>query len=145
MFGKNAVRSYNIELSSSAFNYVLVIVDADAIITENAKLQEKKEKYKELEKQLNCRCLLLLNIYELEALILADIAGFKDYYQTNITFKGSVAHVEKPKEFLQEKTGKKYKVSDCPTLFQHLNFDTIANNCPYFKAFIADFEKALKN
>ena len=145
MFTETAVRSYNLELTTSDFNYVVVIVDADAIITEDSKIQEKKNLYKWLEKQLNCKSILLLNIYELEALILADISGCKDYYQTNISFKGSVSHQQNPKEFLQQKTGRKYKVSDCPDLFKILSFDTIVKNCAYFKTFVADFESAIAN
>ena len=144
IFNDASVRSYNIEIMKDRPHHIIVIIDADSIVTENAKIKKRKSLYNKLSRQLNCKSLLLLNIYELEALILADIEGFNKHYQTKVNFKGNVSYQQKPKEYLQEKSARKYQVAHCAYLFLHLNFDTILQNCAYFKTFVADFEKAIK-
>ena len=48
-----------------------------------------------------------------------------------------------PKEFLMENS--KYKESDCPELFKHLEINTVINNCRYFKTFYNKFSKLIEN
>lgn len=88
-----------------------------------------------------------MNIYELEALILADIETFNKIYKVDIKIKGNVMYQKEPKEFLKLKTKgcrKKYFESDCPDLFKRLRFNKIGSNCKYFSDFIAEFKKTAK-
>jgi hypothetical protein len=88
--------------------------------------------------------IFLLNIYELEALMLADIQTFNLHYKSKINFNGNPMMQEKPKEFLMAKTEycqKKYVVSHAPNVFEKLDFETVYKNCSYFKAFIKEFEQ----
>jgi 5'(3')-deoxyribonucleotidase len=138
-----AKKAIAIEVTEQKPDLVVVIRDADALESHENAIGEKKEWYRHFANQIDKKSVLLLNVYELEALILADIEILKTYYQVQVNFKGSVSHQEKPKEYLHQKTGKKYKVSDCPDLFRNLRFETIRGNCAYFKDFILSFEQAL--
>ncbi len=138
-----AKRAIAIEVKEQKPDLVIVIRDADVVESNEHIIGEKKEWYLHFVKQIDRKSVFLLNVYELEALILADIESFKKYYQVAFNFTGSVSHQEKPKEYLQQKTAKKYKVSDCPDLFHCLHFETIKRNCAYFKDFISSFEQAV--
>ncbi len=146
MFTDSALKSYNVEIRRKMPDHIIVIIDADAIITEEQKINAKKAAYRKIHTGLTCKSkLLLLNIYELEALILADINTFNNSYRSDINFTGSVMHKENPKGFLTSKTakGKKYQESHCPELFKLLKFDIVIKKCPYFNAFINEFEIAI--
>ncbi len=145
MLNQAAIRAYNFEIQKHKPNHIIVIMDADAIITEKNKIQAKQGLYNNRKKEINCNNILLLNIYELEALALADIDSFNEHYNSKVKFTGSVSHKEDPKKYLKNETDKKYKESDCPEIFKHLQFDTVMKNCSYFEEFIANFEDVVKN
>jgi len=46
-----------------------------------------------------------------------------------------------PKEFLKEKSKKKYSESDNPEIFKKVNIVNLINNCKFFKRFTESFEK----
>jgi len=142
-----AIRAVVSEVGYQQPNIVVVIRDGDALASNSKMIKERMEWYQDLSVKMNTTSFFLLNIYELEALILADMESFNARYKVNINFKSSVSHKENPKEFLKEKTSKgnkQYHESHCPELFQQLNFDTVVKNCAYFKTFVADFEMAIK-
>ena len=85
--------------------------------------------------------MFLLHIYEIEALILADIDTFNTLYKVKIDFKKDPMLISEPKEYLQSKC-KKYKPSDNSSIFEKLNFKKLLN-CRYFENFINNFEKAI--
>jgi hypothetical protein len=90
---------------------------------------------------------LLINIYELEALILADIATFNKFYGTSINYSKNVMHHKEPKEFLIQKTAKNkktYSESHCPEIFRHLDISIIRQKCIYFREFYDDFKTRLQ-
>jgi hypothetical protein len=102
---------------------------------------------KELDATINNKGLLLLNIWELEALIFADITTFNKLYNTTYKFSGDQSFKKNPKEELKRITfqkKKKFNESDCPEIFENLNFNTVENNCNYFADFITDFNKKIK-
>ncbi len=132
-----SVKSYNIEIKSKLPDYVIVIMDADLTIHDEEKIQKKKDKFYRNFETLSCKNkLLLMNVYELEALIVADIDSCNKYYKSNITYSGNVMYLNDPKKFLMDKTlkGKQYHVSHCPDLFKTLQFDTIIKNVPISKS-----------
>ena len=128
-----------------SLDFVIYIRDLDDLETNREKIQQREKWFHDLEKCTNGKGILLLNIYELEALILADINCFNKHYGTTLQIKGDPMRKKNPKEFLQEKTRKKkkYKESDCPDLFSSLNIKKLIFKCKYFGAFIVEFEKKL--
>ncbi len=144
---KNVQKALKIQFEEYKPKIVLFIRDADALETEKAKINKVISWFIKLNIVVNNNGILLINIYELEALILADIDTFNNLYKTNINFTGNVAFKKEPKEFLILKTRnnkKKYSESDCPELFKELRFDTITQNCKYFSDFIVELKKAAK-
>ena len=83
-----------------------------------------------------------MNIYELEAMILADIQTFNKIYSVKINFMANPMYKTEPKEFLIEKTSKankQYSESHCPEIFKQLKFDVVIENCDYFNVFYDAF------
>jgi len=135
-----------IEFAEKKPNLLIVIRDADAIVTEAQKLTKRKDWYKSLVDGITNKSMFLLIIYELESWIIADINTFNKIYNTKINFKKNIHYFKDPKGFLKEKTrnnNKKYKESDAPDLFKKLSFNTIKSNCTVFNKFIKDFESAI--
>jgi len=57
-------------------------------------------------------------------------------------------HILDPKGKLKEATrklSKKFEESHCPDIFNQLDLNTISNNCSFFKNFLTDFDKKLKD
>jgi hypothetical protein len=124
-------KSLKVEFETYKPDVVVFMRDADGIITEHQKIEKVKEWFDKLNPIVNKKGILLTNIYELEALILADIETFNSMYGTSIANQGNVTYKKEPKEFLMTKTsgGKKvYKESHCPDIFSKLRFDVITKN-----------------
>jgi hypothetical protein len=141
---KNALE---IEYKSKKPDWVVFIRDTDCIVTEKNKIKVKENWFKNLLPAVNNYGLLLLNIYELEAMILADITTFNRLYGTSIQYKKDVMYQKEPKEFLKTKTKnakKKYEESHCPDVFAQIQFETVIANCKYLKEFVTHFKTKLK-
>lgn len=124
---------------------VLFIRDSDSLPSEKEKIKIIKNWFHKLNKIVDNKGIFLLNIYELEALLLADINTFNKTYKTSIKFTKNVMFQKEPKEFLISKTKKlkkTYSESDCPEIFGHLDFDLLIKNCSYFSEFYQTFKKA---
>lgn len=146
LFTESASKSFNFEIKKDPPHCVIVIADADAVITENPKINHKRFLYERLSKLLSCKSLLLLNIYELEALIFADIDIFNSHYHVSIKGDRDVMYISEPKEELRRKTSKmkkKYSESHCPDLFKDLRIEIVSKNCAYFKEFLNDFSQMI--
>ena len=137
-------RILKLEVSSRTdVSAVIVVLDLDSDAQDEEALREKKSWFGKLNNFFPQRGLLLLNIYELEALILADIETFNSLFKTSIQFKGDPMAQKDPKEFLEQKTRRskrKFTVSENPEIFKHLNFEQVRQKCRYFKEFIRDLE-----
>jgi len=132
-----------IEFEDYKPDHVIFIRDADALPTEKEKIDKIIAWFEKLNKTVKQKGILLINIYELEALILADIESFNRLYATSIQYSKNCMHQKEPKEFLMQKTAKNRKVyseSDCPNIFEHLKYDVVVTNCAYFK----DFDTTIK-
>jgi len=146
----NARTAHSLKIEFEEFDphFVLFIRDADALITEEKKIRKVHEWFEKLNSVVAQKGILLINIYELEALILADIYTFNKIYGTEIKFSKNVMYQNEPKELLIQKTSKnrkKYRESDCPDIFLKLNFDTVTKNCIYFKNFYDLFMHKVDN
>ena len=99
-----------------------------------------------IDKDLPSTGILLLNIHELEALILADIDSFNNHFNSKIKFATDPMKKIKPKEFLMDKTKKHsrtYRESDAPEIFNLLDINKVIEKCEYFGAFIMKFERKI--
>lgn len=141
------IKALEIELQLRKYDYVIFIRDLDGFETEKSKLENRLKWFNKLNQVCNKKGLLLLNIYELEALILADIEIFNKEYKVSISNVGNVMSKKEPKEFLILKTNKskkKYAESHCPDLFKKLRVSQVAINCKYFKDFIHALDLIIK-
>lgn len=135
-----------IEVDTQKPALLIVVRDSDCIRTEDQKLKGRSLWYQNLTKSLAIPKLLLLNIAELEALILADIDSFNKLYKVLIKPPGDVSMIADPKKLLREKTDglrKKFQESDCPTIFSNLDIAVIQKNCLFFRDFMVDFKQEL--
>ncbi|MEO6834006.1 MAG: DUF4276 family protein [Chitinophagaceae bacterium] len=145
MDSEKFARMVKAELTDDQKDLYVFIRDADGVATEKAKLKKRKEWYCELSKDTKRPTLFLLNIYELEALIFADIDTFNHLYGSKIKSPGDVSMMSEPKDELKHKTEKrkKYHESHCPDIFKKMNLETVKNNCRYFAEFVAELNKAV--
>jgi len=140
-------RSLPIEIETQKCRLVIFIRDLDAFKSQTDKVQVKIQWFDGLNNAVNNCGILLLNIWELEALILGDIETFNKIYQIKHKFTGDPMLVKDPKEKLKQLTynsQKQYKESHCPDLFKELNIDQIESKCAFFKEFLTEFDAKLK-
>lgn len=139
-------RTLIIEMEDQNINLIIYIRDLDAFKTNKSQLKNREDWFHKLNNQFDKNGLLLLNIWELEALILADIDTFNQVYHISHRFTGDPSNIENPKETLKRltsKSNKKYKESDCPEIFKKLDIEVIKNKCGYFNSFIKNFAQKL--
>jgi hypothetical protein len=125
--------------------FAICIRDLDGFITETDKIKNRLDWHSEIETEIK-ESVLLLNIWELESLIFADIEVFNDLYKTKLNFKGDPEFVKEPKEELKRKTRnnkKEFHENDCPAIFKKLRFEVVFKNSKTFKKFIQELDKKL--
>jgi hypothetical protein len=133
-----------IELKTNHYPIIIYNRDLDGLETETRKKEKVVKWFNGLNALHKETGILLLHIYELEALILADIEAFNTMFGTQINFTGNPMFKAKPKEYLKAQTRKnwkKFEVSENPAIFEKLRIETVIKNCPYFKTFIIAFEQ----
>lgn len=126
-------------------NFAICIRDLDGFRSETDKIKNRLDWHSEIETQIK-ESVLLLNIWELESLIFADIEVFENLYKTKLNFKGDPEFIKEPKEVLKRKTRnnkKEFHENDCPAIFQKLRFEMVLKNSKTFKEFIENLEKKL--
>ncbi|MGB3778273.1 MAG: DUF4276 family protein [Tunicatimonas sp.] len=136
-----AKRLLRAEWKSTEMDFILYIRDLDAAESNTTARQLKENWFAALDGNTNSEGILLLNIYELEALILADITTFNKIYSTKINFGGDPMKKSQHKEYLKRKTRKnrrRYKESDTPELFKQMDINSLIKTCRYFSTFIKD-------
>lgn len=138
-----AIRTLEIEFKDRNCDFVVYLRDLDSHGQDKVALAQKQAWFAKLDQVTNGEGILLLSIYELEALLLADIETFNSIYKTSIKFPGDPSKQRDPKEFLMEKTSKtarKYKESDCPAIFPKLDFNKLVKRCSFFSEFVQQFD-----
>ncbi|WP_439699190.1 DUF4276 family protein [Mucilaginibacter sp. AW1-7] len=139
-------RSLPIEFEDQECRFIIYVRDLDAFKSQKDKLQAKTQWFKDLDALVNNEGILLLNIWELEALIFGDITAFNKLYTTKHKVTHDPMLIKEPKEVLKKltfKSNKQFKESHCPEIFKHLNINEVEKNCSCFKEFIAEFEAKL--
>ncbi len=140
-------RSLPIEFENQECKFIIYIRDLDAFKSQKDKLQAKMQWFKDLDAVVNNQGILLLNIWELEALIFGDIDTFNKIYTTKHKVTQDPMLIKEPKEVLKRLTfkSKQFKESHCPEIFKQLDIDKIEAKCSCFKDFIVEFDEKLKN
>lgn len=133
------------DFDNSGCVFVVYVRDLDELESHKEKFNARNNWFKDLDTHVNSNGILMLNIWELEALILGDIETFNKIY--NVSHKpGNPMFVRDPKKVLIDitsKNRKQFKESDCPDIFKQLNIDKVEKNCSCFKKFIKEFEGKL--
>lgn len=134
-----------IECITERPDIVIFIRDLDGLLTKDFRLKrlQRQNYYKSFK---GCtqvkKTVFLLNIWEIEALILADIEAFNKFYNCSIEYNENPMLVKEPKELLYS-FHKKYSESHNGEIFEISDFDKVYKNCDYFKSFINKFERLL--
>lgn len=134
-------RFLRIEYETQKPDIVVFIRDLDATWPNRPKYYTRQEYFSNSNSVVDKKGIFLLNIFEIEALILADINTFNSLYDTkNVEFE-NVMTISEPKEVLKKITSK-YCISDNPIIFKKLNYDELLK-CLYFKKFIKKLDRQL--
>ena len=134
-------RFLRIEFENKNPDLVIFIRDLDSILPNKLKKAERQLYFSSSNSVVDKKGIYLLNIYEIEALILADIETFNRIYNCEIPLIENPMNIEEPKEFLRSKA-KNYTESDNPDIFKAIEFQKMFN-CSYFKDFIKKLNKTI--
>lgn len=134
-------RFLRIEFETEKPDIVIFIRDLDSTWPNKNQYYKRQEYFSDSNSVVDKKGIFLLNIYEIEALILADIETFNSIYSTSIAPFPNVMIISEPKELLENST-KKYCISDNPEIFEKINFDNVLN-CIYFNNFIKKFNRKI--
>jgi hypothetical protein len=98
------LRSLIVEYANNSCQFVLFVRDLDGYSTEKAKVKKVRTWAENIDAKLKSNGLLLINIWELEALILADIGAFSKKYGISSSYSGNPMMQREPKEYLKHIT-----------------------------------------
>lgn len=132
------------EFESAKLDFVIFIRDLDSHQRDRKQILVRKSYMNAFKGSVKHKCILFLNIYMIEALILADIETFNSIYKTNIVLDKPVSEYEDPKQFLKVQTRYRYKEGRNSFILKDCNINTIIAKCDYFEKFIIRFEKDIK-
>jgi len=142
---KSFRRLLRIEYEEQQPDIVIFIRDLDALENDRTAKRRRQAIFSYSNRIVDRTGIALLNIYELEALILADINTFNNYYGTEVAEFADPMMVPTPKEVLINATrgSEQFNESHNPALFSLLNFNIVAERCRYFSAFIRRFDRLI--
>jgi len=143
---KKAINQIRREFELENPGLVIFMRDLDSHEGDKKKKRERQATFTKLKWLVDKKAIHLLHIYEIEALILADIDVFNKQYNCKLEQPPDPMKVADPKEVLMaasRKLASPFNVSHNPDLFKLLNFNTLIKNCRYFSSFIKKFDKAL--
>lgn len=136
-------RFLRLEYETKNPDLIVFIRDLDSILPNVPQLNDRKLYFTNSNSVVDKKGVYLLHIYEIEALILADIEVFNQIYNSNILPVSDPMLIEEPKEYIRTRE-KKYNESHNPDIFKEIRFEK-AMECGYFSQFITNFEKQAKN
>ncbi|GAB3638889.1 hypothetical protein GCM10027422_44800 [Hymenobacter arcticus] len=125
---------------------VIITRDLDAPATNRAKQLKRKEFFNRLNRGLEGKCLFLLNIQAMEALIISHIAAFNARYGYVCEVPADPTTIADPVTFLKKATpaGRpRYDEGHCASLLAAVDYDTVLTNCRYFAEFDQEFARRL--
>jgi hypothetical protein len=127
-------------------NLVIAIRDLDTLETKGAKWRQRQAYFRKVATVVEQKSLPLLHIYEIEALICADIAKFNATYGCACEVPADPMTIAEPKERLMAATppGKpRYAEGHCAKLLAEVSYDMLLTNCRYFAEFDLDFSQRI--
>jgi len=140
---KKAIRRLlRVEFEDQTPDIVIFIRDLDSLENDRTAKRIRQETFSYSSHIVDRRGIHLLNIFELETLIFADIGTFNNHYGCVVNNIDDPMLVRMPKEVLIEASGYKFNESHNPEIFNLLNIDNVIAGCRYFAAFIKKFNKA---
>ena len=110
---------------------LILMRDLDGLPSESKKIALRNKWFKEIENGISKKCIPFLIIYELEALMLADITTFNKIYKIKYQPKGQPKFQKDPKDLLKKLTAhpkKTYHESHAADIFQKINHQELLNN-----------------
>ena len=125
------------------YDFIVIIRDLDGLPTQTDLLAKKQKLFQEYQEKLNGIGIFMLNIFELEALILADLTSFNLRFKTKFVFKSNPAYQNNPKGLLKTKSDTKYQESDAIDLLKNTNITNIRANHSFFDDFCVEFEQKI--
>jgi hypothetical protein len=134
-------RFLRIEFEFQKPDIVIFIRDLDSVLPNKPKLYERKNYFTESNRVVDKRGLPLLHIFEIEALILADVETFNRIFNTQLPSFPNVMEIAEPKELLKSASNK-YSESLNARIFEELDFAKVLK-CAYFERFITNLDKHL--
>lgn len=135
-------RLLRLEYELESPDYVVFIRDLDSLKTDRAQLAKRKEYFTEFRTVVDRKAIFLLHIWEIEAIILADIEVFNKEYKCEEGIIENPSLIKEPKEFLKLISKGKYKETDNSKLFEKIRFEK-ALKCDYFDDFIFKFQDVI--
>lgn len=129
------------QFQSENLDFTIFIRDLDSHENDRVKILERQHYVNNFKGSVKHKCILFLNIYMIEALILADIETFNSMYKSSITLQKPVSQYDKPKEVLKELTRNRYKEGHNSKIIKELDINKVIQNCSYFQKFLQRFEK----
>ena len=132
------------EFENKKPDIVLFIRDMDGLEDDKVQLEKRKAYFTEFNSVVDKKGILLLNIYELEALLLSDVSCLVTYYKVDVEGIEDCMKVVDPKGYLKDRIDA-YKTGHNFELFSMLDCETVISNCRYFKKFIVDLDKIINN
>ncbi|SHL24389.1 hypothetical protein [Chryseobacterium polytrichastri] len=135
-------RILRVEYESEKPDIVIFIRDLDAILPNKSMLSRRKTYFNEFNSVVDKKGIFFLNVYEIEALILANHEIFNLTFNSQLVISENVMSISEPKEYLKN-FSRQYDESMNVGIFKDLSFETVHDNCLYFEKFIKDFEKLI--
>jgi hypothetical protein len=138
--GYKAADQITLEFDLYKPNFVLYIRDLDDDISNRVKLDFRLQNFDKIAQKLPQKAIFMLNVYEIEALILADFESLKTVFHLKTDYDSDTASsTQNPKEVLNTFLPKA-KNTD---LFTLINIERVAQNHRFFAAFLIEFEKMI--
>lgn len=145
-------RLLNERIIRKQLQLIILVKDLDALPSDKNQITAIKNKSKQIIKnKITSDYLLFLVIFELEALILADIPSFNKFYGLKYQYKGNPLYQSEPKELIKQKTAKtknQYQESKAPEIFQHLDYETVYSKHSgknSFQSFVDELAKKIND
>jgi hypothetical protein len=120
---------------------VIFIRDLDALEDDQEQIRRRKDYFRDFRTVVDGKAILLLNIYAIEALILADIEKYNEYNKCSLEAVPDPMKVPKPEVHLKERSS--YREGQLSAIFEVLRLDEIRKNCRYFAEFMEELTQVL--
>lgn len=119
--------------------------DLDSAPTNTTKLSARQQEFDHFNTDAFARRgILLLHIFGLEALIMADISAFNKRYNVNYRPpQADAMRIDKPKDKLKNATDHRYEEAHAALILAEADYDCLLKHCRYFADFDAAFSARL--